>query len=151
MNLAVTVPKLNEPLIAKALKHIEAFPKSYDQNDVARTCDVTKKTPCGAIGCLGGWIVLLSKPASKRQDLANTVQLSEARELAGLTQAEADYLFETAEGNPKKDLRTIKKRLANVRKAREIAKKFTVPRGIIFQRDEITVEVDNCEFVYDLD
>jgi hypothetical protein len=91
--MKMILPKLNEALIRKTLKHIKEFPESYDQNDVASECDVTKKTPCGAIGCFGGWMVLLSKPRKARQAFADNVDLEEARELAGLTSEEADFLF----------------------------------------------------------
>jgi hypothetical protein len=49
------LPKLNEKLLAKALEHIKMFPDSYNQQTVTEQVDKTEETPCGAIGCFGGW------------------------------------------------------------------------------------------------
>jgi hypothetical protein len=120
--LSISLPKLNERLIAKVLEHIKAFPESYNQNIVSVETEVTKKTPCGAIGCFGGWAVLLTNPKSQRPILAaSEIDLSEAKELVGLTSEEGEYLFDVAEGNSKRDYKTIVGRLNNIRAAREVA------------------------------
>jgi hypothetical protein len=117
--------KLNENLIKKVLEHIRRFPESYDQNDVARSCDVTKKTPCGAIGCFGGWTVLIGIPKSKRQhkafliDNGNGLALNKARDLLGLTDCEADFLFDMGSGNARQDYQLIQRRLKHIREARK--------------------------------
>jgi len=116
----MNLPKLNEALIRKTLKHIKDFPESYDQDTVASECEITKKTPCGAIGCFGVWMVLLSKPKKERQAFAESVDLDAARDLAGLTEEEADFLFDTTgSGDSKKDYKTIVKRLEHIRAQRK--------------------------------
>jgi hypothetical protein len=112
--------KLNERLIGKVLKHIKAFPETYNQNIVADSCDVTKKTPCGAIGCFGGWAVLLGIPKRQRSDKVDSVDLDTARDLLNLTEKEADYLFDESTGSPRKDYRIILKRLEAIRKSRAL-------------------------------
>ena len=112
--------KLNEPLIAKVLEHIKRFPEAYDQNDVARSCSISKGTPCGAIGCFGGWAVLFGYPKRERSDVAESVDLDEAAEVLGLKEDEANFLFDVATGNPKDDYKTIVKRLADIRNARTV-------------------------------
>jgi len=120
--MSISLPKLNERLIAKVLEHIKAFPDSYNQNIISEETEVTKRTPCGAIGCFGGWTVLLNAPKKERPILASSeVDLSEAGELLGLTRKEQDYLFKGASGNPRKDYKTILQRLDNIRAAREVA------------------------------
>jgi hypothetical protein len=44
----------------------------------------------------------------------------DARDLLHLTEDEANYLFRTAQGDPKKAYKTIQNRLKNIRKARAI-------------------------------
>jgi|SRR6267142_4627648 len=122
--------KLNERLITKVLAHIKAFPEAYDQNDVADSCSVTKGTPCGAIGCFGGWAVLLGFRKSERHDVAQGVDLSDARDLLGLEENEANHLFATASGNPKKDYKTIVKRLAEIRAARKLYHDITKNQSV---------------------
>jgi hypothetical protein len=114
----VKLPKLNEPLIKETLAHIKRFPGSYDQSDVATACDVTRETPCGAIGCFGGWMVLLGAAKTKRHDLAPKVTLDKAQRLGGFTSQEADYLFDVAGDDPKENYAIIVERLRNIREAR---------------------------------
>jgi hypothetical protein len=140
------VPKLNERLIGKVLAHIKAFPGSYDQNDVASSCDVSKETPCGAIGCFGGWAVLLSNPKTKRHDLAEEgyVDLGEAEELVGFTSEEANFVFESASGDPKDDYKTVVSRLNEVRRARKlIAPLLKLPNSVDVTSVQISVEDRN--------
>jgi len=111
-------PKVNVPLIEEVLEHIKMFPHTYDQNDVARSAPVTGNNECGAIGCFGGWAVLLSMPLSQRHERANNVSLSKAKELLGLTEGEAYFLFAGASGNPEKDYELIQKRLTHIRESR---------------------------------
>jgi hypothetical protein len=93
------LPKLNDKLINKVLEHITKFPESYDQNDVASPCNVSKGTPCGAMGCFGGWAILLGVPRKQRNELANkSLDLRDA---------------------PEEDLRTIKGRVKTIREARK--------------------------------
>lgn len=112
--------KLNERLISKVLDHIKAFPGSYDQNEVASSCSITKKTPCGAIGCFGGWAVLLGMKKSERHYEADNVDLATAEELLGLTSDEADFLFAGGSGVASEDRRTIERRLKDIRDARQL-------------------------------
>jgi hypothetical protein len=113
------VEQLNERLITKVLKHIKAFPHSYDQDDTASSCDVTKKTPCGAIACFGGWAVLLAMKKNERSSFTNEVSLDDAQDVLGLTGDEANYLFATTgTRSPRRDYRIIIKRLKEIRTAR---------------------------------
>src|SRR5262245_39134194 len=120
------LPKLNEALIKKILEHIKKFPDSYDQNGVISSHEKTKDVPCGAVGCFGGWAVLLSMPKSKRQERAKMQQssdttLNEARDLCGFTQAEANLVFAGADGgDPEIDLSIVKSRIDAVRQARKM-------------------------------
>ena len=122
----MALPKLNEKLIGKVLKHIKAFPRSYEQDIVSRECEVTKQTPCGAIGCFGGWAFLLSQPKKKRQRLAQEQEdeetLPKAAKLLGLTGDESEFLFDTtANYDPKEDYKVIQRRLTHIRKSRALA------------------------------
>jgi hypothetical protein len=119
-------PKLNETLISKVLVQIKTFPEAYNQNTVADQTDVTKGTPCGAIGCFGGWALLLQYKKEKRHGVAgmDSMNLSKAQKLLGLTEEEGEYLFDTASGNPEKDYQTIIKRLEAIRVARVLVKKI---------------------------
>lgn len=121
-------PKLNEKLIAETLRHIEKFPESYDQNDVVRQCQLSRKTPCGSIGCFGGWGYLLQFEKGVRRNQVykvlnlDTNVLSKAEKLFGFTPDEADFVFDGSEtGDPKSNLKLIKDRLALVRIRREAA------------------------------
>ena len=120
----MALPKLNERLITKVLQHIKKFPESYEQDIISRECDKTKQTPCGAVGCFGGWAYLLSQPQKKRHQLAsNDVHvLQEARKLLGLTGDESDFLFDTTgNSNPRADYKLIQKRLTHIRESRAVA------------------------------
>lgn len=129
----MALPKLNEKLIGKVLKHIKAFPKSYEQDTISESCEKTKETPCGAIGCFGGWAILLSNPVAERAKLAaKETQLDEARELLGLTEDESNFLFDTT-GNhdPKKDYKVIQRRLTHIRESRAVADRIAKLRNEI--------------------
>ena len=140
------LPKLNERLIGKVLAHIKAFPETYNQNEVAISCKVDAATPCGAIGCFGGWAVLLGVPKEQRSELACTVQLDTAKDLVGFTENEADYVFATVYGNhnAKKDYKTIVARLNEVRRARTIVKSLNAIKGVNFD-EGFSVEVKGLE------
>ena len=114
-------PKVNVPLIEEVLEHIKHNLHTYDQNDVARSAPVTGNNECGAIGCFGGWAVLLSKPLELRHRYAGTVNLNQARKLLGLTEGEAYFLFAAASGKPEKDYELIKRRLTHIRESRCLA------------------------------
>jgi hypothetical protein len=130
----ITVPKLNIKELNKAVRHITKFPETYYQNDITRTCNVTQQTPCGAIGCLGGWLVLLHHPVQNRHRIAAQggtwngehfgVKLlgpepSTAQSIAGLSRGEALFLFAGADGeDAKKNIKIIKRRIVQIRKAR---------------------------------
>lgn len=148
----MSLPKLNDPLIEKVLKHIKAFPVAYNQNEIVFSTPVTEDTPCGAIGCFGGWAVLLTNPVSKRHKLANSlndaVVLGEAQELLGLTTSEADYLFDAATGNAKKDLKIIEKRLKTIRAARSKVAKSKLFQAAV-KLYKIQEEVEAAQNVVD--
>jgi hypothetical protein len=119
----MNLPKLNDKLINRVIEHITKFPESYDQNDVASSCEVEKGTPCGAMACFGGWTVLLSDiPKKERQNRVSEVDLGRAEELLGLTEEEADFLFDGATGTAKSDLKTVKQRVKEIRKIRQTLK-----------------------------
>jgi hypothetical protein len=118
----MNLPKLNDKLINRVIEHITKFPESYDQNDVAMSCEITKKTPCGSIGCFGGWAVLLGVPKKDRQKMAPNVHWGTAAEVLGLTNDESDFLFEGATGNPKADLKVVKERVSRIRETRNTIK-----------------------------
>lgn len=143
----MNVPKLNETLIGKVLTHIKTFPASYDQDDVASTCNITKGTPCGAIGCFGGWAVLLSYPKAKRAAIADSVRLDKAQELVGFTDGEADFVFDaTGTGDSKKDYKTIVSRLKEVRRARKlVAPLAKLPKETLelINNTEIIIDVED--------
>jgi hypothetical protein len=120
----MNLPKLNDTLINRVIEHITKFPESYDQNDVAISCEITKKTPCGSIGCFGGWAVLLGVPKEHRQKMAPKIHLGAAADVLGLTDDESDFLFEGATGNPKADLKVVKERVARIRETRELVEKL---------------------------
>jgi hypothetical protein len=115
-------PKINEPLIKKVLGYIRKYPASYDQNEVINSCAVeADETPCGAIGCFGGWAVLLSMKPNERHLYAESTEcndLAKAGDLLGLTSDEQNFLFAGASGDPKKDYALIKKRLTHIRERR---------------------------------
>jgi hypothetical protein len=141
------LPKLNEKLIAKVLKHITEEPKRYDQNIVAiqkGTAAVEYNTlknshfpSCGTKACFGGWAVLLSAPNWKklfREDGREGFSLGVARELLGLTDMEGDFLFDvTSSADVKKDLKIIRARLEYIRKSREL---FEISKSIDEQPEQ---------------
>lgn len=118
------LPKLNEKLLAKALEHIKMFPDSYNQQTVTEQVDKTEETPCGAIGCFGGWIKLLSLPKGERHEQAINLNendtLEEAGRMVGFTTDETGYVFaSTNHSDPKVNYKIIVGRLQQVRAARE--------------------------------
>jgi hypothetical protein len=142
------LPKLNERLINRTIEHIQVFPESYNQNEITKQCEVTKKTPCGAIGCFGGWGLLLSAPKSQRYELAaNEGDLVKAAKLFGFTEEEGDYIFAGGSGDPKEDLRTIKSRLKNIRNARGLLNKKVsqLPEEATVSGGELSVEVEDYD------
>jgi hypothetical protein len=114
-------PKVNVPLINEVLAYIKKFPDTYDQNAVANSVPVTKENKCGAIGCFGGWAVLLSMPLKKRHEYADDVTLNKAQKLLGLTPEEGNFLFGGASGDPVDDYNLIKRRLTHIRESRCVA------------------------------
>jgi hypothetical protein len=143
----MSLPKLNERLITRVMQHIKKFPESYNQNTVADSCDKTKGTPCGAIGCFGGWAVMLGMPMRDRHDnAAHGVMLDDARDVVGLTEDEANYLFDSATGVPKSDYKIIQDRLKNIHNARKALKKVNLA-GLTF--DGVSFETsDGIELGY---
>lgn len=120
-------PKLNEPLIEEVLAHITKFPLAYQQFEVVSYAFKTKKTPCGSVGCFGGWGVLLGMPKEKRRDFAKKASkgdddvdiLMKAEKLFGFTQIESNFVFAAYGYSSEASLEELKKRLAAVRKNRE--------------------------------
>lgn len=114
------LPELNEELISEVLKHIKEFPDAYNQNCVTACTKTTDETPCGAIGCFGGWAFLLSVPKEKRFSLAGrpSDHLRKAEKLLGLTSDEADYLFDMATLNTGTNYKIIVHRLDYIRASR---------------------------------
>lgn len=55
--------KRNRRLLLKTAKRIEEFPASYDQGDWGRE---SNRSPCGAVACLAGEIVICSERTVKR-------------------------------------------------------------------------------------
>lgn len=128
------LPKLNERLITKALEHIKKFPEAYDQQLITGSIDKTKDTPCGAVGCFGGWIKLLSIPKGARHDnalhLDENNTLVEAGKMVGFTEQERDYVFATTDHqDPEVNYKIIVGRLQQVRIAREKILKSKYYRG----------------------
>lgn len=118
------LPKLNESLLKKAFEQIKKFPEAYNQGIITGTTEITQETPCGAEGCLGGWIVLLSMPKDERHGeaklLDNNDTLQQAGEMVGFTESERDYVFNsTGEIDPKKNYRIVLRRVQKVREARK--------------------------------
>jgi len=127
--MATVFPKLNETLIKCVLEHIENNLSEYDQN---RWCwlrdDGQDGEYCGTTGCVAGWAVMLSTPVEKWKDLPSGRENSPSMcrfyrqrgaDLLGLTYAEASRLFDVASGDPREALKTVKRRLAEIRDVRE--------------------------------
>lgn len=92
--------KRNARLLNKAADRIESIPESYSQTTFKeRSADA----PCGTVACLAGEIIICSERSTAKglKTLHSTplrdVWLKAAR-LAGLTDDEADVLFNTSYG-----------------------------------------------------
>jgi hypothetical protein len=91
------MPELNLPLFAKIRDQITAHPELHEQSDFEYPSN------CGTSRCVAGWAILLD--AHGRGEQIDSFRESSdylvddrspsdfARQLLGLTYAEADYLF----------------------------------------------------------
>lgn len=91
-------------LLRKVAAHILEEPKRYDQNEVlwrwepgelfSYSYTGTYKAPkCGTIGCLAGWVCVLSLGAEKAADYIRPIEF--ASQKLGLTSAQELSLFGT--------------------------------------------------------
>ena len=61
----MSIPPLNEKLIACVLEHIENNPKEWDQSEWLDCRGDAQNGWCGTTGCFAGWAVALSTPPEK--------------------------------------------------------------------------------------
>src|SRR5690242_6818683 len=92
--------KRNKRLLLKIAERIENIPQSYDQNTWR---DRDSRSPCGAVACLAGEIVICSERTIEK-GLVKLFEIgsvwSAAQDLAGLTDSEANNLFLDVEDWP---------------------------------------------------
>jgi hypothetical protein len=89
-------PRPNLELLRKVLRHIDAHPEEYDQGNFA------VRTECGTAYCIAGHACVMSgfrfkwhKNMEQSASLACGVGADpKATELLGLTDGEAEYLFD---------------------------------------------------------
>lgn len=98
--------KLNIELFKKVREKIATTPEAYDQSVFGRP---EPDAPCGTAGCIAGWAMVLSATLSAEEiQLANVAADSNnvmidlvrdrATEVLGLSDAEADTLFQADPG-----------------------------------------------------
>lgn len=85
--------KRNKRLLLKTAERIETVPESYDQGEWAMESDTS---PCGAVACLAGEIIICSENSVKKgvaRLLVTDGVWHEAQKLVGLTNDESYRLF----------------------------------------------------------
>lgn len=127
--MATNYPPLNEKLLDCVLKHIEEHPDEHNQNN---WISLREDTECGAVCCFAGWACLLTLPESVSykkfyrdtgtgpwdgEPDSNHVR-NKARDLLGLTDSEASFLFQVADLGRGSHLQQVKDRIATIKRNR---------------------------------
>lgn len=111
-------PVLNDKLIDCVVRHIEAFPEEYNQNEWCNLWDTAHdQTYCGTEACFAGWTVLLSTPKPWVRGATVPFDIKEAAaQKLGLNANEATHLFAPAPDRAYvRDPEVVKQRLRNIR------------------------------------
>lgn len=83
-------------ILKDVVKVIREEPLRYNQGDWIRTTDERSVGPaCGTIGCVAGWVAVLTRPAKDvtGASVALADVASRARKALGLSERQADFLF----------------------------------------------------------